>query len=66
MNQMTRRTLTERLKLVPDVTMHKLLKEAITMEKAEQVEATPAPTVPAVAPVREEGMEKQLTCIETA
>lgn len=48
-----------------DLMMHEVLKEAITMEKAEQVEAAPAP-VPVLAPVREEGMEKWLNSIETA
>lgn len=59
---MTHRTLM--LKLAPQLTKHEVLKVAITMEKAEHVEVTPVPTVPVVALVREEGLERRLTSIE--
>lgn len=56
--------LRERLKLETSLTMHQMLKEAITLEKEEQVELPPVGT--AMAPVREDPVEQCMILLETA
>lgn len=60
-NQPLPRTLREKLKLEPGLMMHQVLKEAIALEKKEQVK-TPLVTTP--ASVREDGMERHMSLLE--
>lgn len=64
MSQPLRRTLQESLKLGPNLTMHKVLEEAITLEKDEQLKSTPAVPQAVVATVRESNIELRMTFLE--
>lgn len=57
-NRILRRTLRERLKLVPELNMHQVLKKAITMENDGQVEIPPVPASKIL--VREDGVQRHL------
>lgn len=61
-----RRTLRERVKLDPHLTFHQVLKETITLEKEEEVEATAVRPQAEVAPVRENTLELRMNSLEEA